>query len=361
MNRRNFCKGLLTSSLTATFVPLTCFADAFGGCRRFRQMRYVMGTLLDIVVYSESSDSARVFFDRAFSIVERLDRLLSNFKESSEISLLNRGRGFIELSEDSRRILELGEKYWQLSEGYFDIGIRPLVDLWQRAAALNVLPKERELARARSLCGMKPSFLSLVDDRYSLSSKGMGVDTGGIGKGYALDLLLPLLRKSDLHSALINFGHSTVYAYRSPPAVEAWRLQLRFPGEKARGVLELKDRAASASSSFGEIQEIAGASFGHIVDPKTGMFLSEKRLAAVIASTPLEAEVLSTYSVLKGGLVEKELSFRQTDSGRISNPKTLCKNRETFLFRTWGFSGSVTGFSCSLILASGLRPANSSS
>ena len=91
---------------------------------------------------------------------------------------------------------------------------------------------------------------------------GAQVDTGGIGKGYAVDRIADLLAARGITRALINFGHSSIYAMGSPPAKSTWRLLLRFPAGEPLGIMELRDQAISASEVLVRSFRIGDRTYG---------------------------------------------------------------------------------------------------
>jgi thiamine biosynthesis lipoprotein len=267
----------------------------------YSEARYVMGTILEITLFDADPARARRALDAAFATAERLDRLLTNYDERSEIGLLNRraGSARAKLSPETYEFLALSRELSARSGGAFDITVGALVKLWKEAAARKQLPQQSQIREARALVDYKRLALHPPLEA-SVEAKGMAVDTGGIGKGYAVDRLVRLLRSLGIEAALVNFGRSSIYALGSPPGASGWRLLVRFPGREPLGTIALKDRALSASDALGRSAEIAGRRYGHIIDPATGVPLTEGAQAVVIGRSAAEAEVLSKYVLIRG-------------------------------------------------------------
>jgi len=300
MNRRSFCK-LLGAAAGTSFVP--SFTLAQDGSSKFfsqdvhKEVRYLMGTLLSITVYHSNKSAVRAFFNEAFESVAKMDRLLSNYKPDSEISLLNSSKS-LKVSLDTYNVLELGKKYETLTEGIFNIGIGSVASVWK-----NSVPKQEDLKLLADSSSTK--FVGLENQRkVNLANEIVQIDTGGIGKGYAVDKIVALFKKYSIESALINFGESTLYAHGAPPGQKAWNLALKFPNEAAKNILKLKDTAASASSALGQTYEMGSKKYGHIIDPRNAKPLTEKRCTAVLCSSAVEAEVLSSDAVVRNSILE---------------------------------------------------------
>ena len=267
---------------------------------RVREARYTMGTVLEVTLYDHDTRQARQLLEEAFSIAQRLDSLLSNYKAESEINRLNRGAGAgpVTASPELYAFLELAKSLTQKTGGAFDITVGPLMDLWQKASERGHPPKNLSMRTAQSLVGSADLIL-YPDRKVKLKKRGMRIDTGGIGKGYTVDRMADLFKRHGIIHALINFGHSSILALGAPPHASAWRLLLQFPGEEPLGVLEIKDEALSASSSLGKSLKIDGKTYGHLIDPRKGTAVSKKIRAVVLAPTASVAEALSKYIILR--------------------------------------------------------------
>ncbi|MBI2348126.1 MAG: FAD:protein FMN transferase, partial [Deltaproteobacteria bacterium] len=268
--------------------------------KEYREVRYVMGTLLDITLYHHDSLEARNSLDKAFALAQRLDDLLSNYKSQSEINRLNQraGERRIKVSAELYHLLVLAKLLSERTGGAFDITVGPVMDLWKQAYETGQVPPGESLKATMAVVGSHHLLLH-PNSEVELTQKGMGIDTGGIGKGFAVDRLVGLFKKRGIAKALVNFGHSSIYAMGSPPGDRAWKLLLQFPGQAPVGALELRDEALSASDGLGSSFQIGGKLYGHLVDPKTGLPTTKRIQAVVLGPTATEAEALSKYVILR--------------------------------------------------------------
>lgn len=261
--------------------------------------RYVMGTVLEITVVARDRERARAAIDASFALAERLDRQLSVYVDSSDISRLNRGVGPQTIGAETGALLRRSLEYTTLTRGAFDVTVGPLVELWTRAAQRGVLPDPSALAEARALVGPQQLVLE-SPTRASLRSTGASINLGGIAKGWALDRMLPLLHEYGVESALLNFGQSSTWALGTPPGEKSWRLLARSPDGGFLGVLNLRDRALSVSGSLGQFVEIEGRRYGHVLDPRSGEPLTRRREALVVTRDAALAEALSKALLVLG-------------------------------------------------------------
>ncbi len=135
-------------------------------------------------------------------------------------------------------------------------------------------------------------FLELNTTNHSalLARPDMRLDAGGIAKGYAMDEAMKVLRSMDIRHAMIHGGGDMVFGER-PPGRRGWRIQLTETNAPA---LYLSNCALATSGDLVQYLEIDGVRYSHIVDPHTGVGLTNRSLVNVIAPDGITADSLST-------------------------------------------------------------------
>ena len=267
-----------------------------------RDGRYLMGTVLEITLHGPNPTDGSALLDRLFTRTARLERILTRFEAESELSRLNRsaGRGPQQVHPDLARLLSESRLQGRLTHGAFDMTIGPLVELWSEAARNHRRPSPAALERARTRVGFEKLRVDLGRAMAELPLRGMSVDLGGIAKGFALDQLVTQLHGTPVESALLSFGQSSIHALGAPPGQEGWRVLLRDASDGFAGVVTLRDQALSITGSLGQGFEIEGRRYGHVIDPRSGEPLTQRRLAAVAASSGTRAEALAKGLIVLG-------------------------------------------------------------
>lgn len=263
--------------------------------------RYVMGTALEITLYTPDRKRGQEFVDHLFTLSQRLDRLFTSFDPESPLNLLNRqaGHGPRPVETELAHILSLSVAYWQLTQGTFDVTVGPLVKLWQKARRKGTLPSPVALTHTLARVGSDKIVIDLTG-MAGLAREDMSLDLGGIGKGYALDRMAEMLRANGIERAFLNFGQSSLWGVGSPPGEDGWHVLVRQPDGGFVGVVTLQDQALSVSGSFGQWTEINGRRYGHVIDPRSGQALTRNLQACVIAPTAAQAEALSKALLILG-------------------------------------------------------------
>ena len=262
--------------------------------------RYVMGTVFEVVVYGLPTDHASAVIDKALDEAVRLDHVMSNYKDDSDLSRMNRTAHFqaTEIPPDLYRVIEESLPYSRLSDGRFDISVGPLVDLWKTAMRGGPVPSADEQARARDCVGYQKIEL-IPPNRIEFHSSCMRLDLGSIGKGYAVDRMAEILRAHGVRSAYINAGGSTMYGIGTPPGKKGWAVYLRDPSSSLNPVVMLMDNSLSTSEQTAA-STLLGESPGHIVLPTSGKPLKTQYAVNVVARSATASDALSTSLLLVG-------------------------------------------------------------
>lgn len=278
---------LLLLSLPSAGLPLSCVIDG----------RYTMGTVLQLTLCGTDPDQTRRTSDSLFQTAARLDRLLTTYAPDSPVSRLNAtaGQGAMPVPAEVMDALSLSVRYWELTRGTFDITVGPLMALWKRVSGL---PSPDTVRHTLSRVGSHRIVLS-PQGTVALA-QNMALDLGGIGKGFALDRMVALLKERRVGRALLNFGHSSQWAVGRPPDAPGWRLLVRLPDGTLTGIATLRDQALSVSGSLGQSVALGDRRYGHVIDPRTGQPIQRDLLACVVAPSAAQAEALSKALLILG-------------------------------------------------------------
>jgi len=240
-----------------------------------REARLVMGSVCEIEVRHEDDATRRSACRRAFAEIERVDRLLSDYRPDSEISGISglEADESIAVSPATAEFLLRSARISSASEGAFDVTVGPLVDAWGFRRRSARRPSADELAELRTLVDYRALGVRRDDDgawTVTVARSGMRLDPGATGKGFAVDRAVVALREAGVESALINFS-GCIYALGSPPGAAGWRVAIRDPSRPNRilGTALLRDEAMAASGSHERFVEIDGERLGHILSPRT--------------------------------------------------------------------------------------------
>ena len=284
-------------------VPLLSQAPG-GRLQLVRRAHYVMGTVFEIEAYGEDADRAAEAVEEAFAAIRRADEMMSNYREESDLSRLNRegAGGFIPVPRDLYELLQKSVEYSRLTDSAFDVTVGPLVVAWQRASEQGRLPSDRERTQLLPLIGSGHLLFAEEGQAVRLDRPGVTVDLGGIAKGWAVDRAAQILRQHGIERALISSGTSSVYAMGSPPGQPAWNIAVRHPlrEDEMLAVVSLRDQSLSTSASYEKHLRIGGRTYSHILDPRSAAPVGSMWSSTVIAPDAVESDALSTATFVLG-------------------------------------------------------------
>jgi thiamine biosynthesis lipoprotein len=258
------------------------------------QQRYCMGTMFDIVAYHPSRQDAEAAVERAMREIFRLDQVMSTFKENSDLSKLNRGgsRGFMAVDPSLYDVIQESLVVSRRSGGTFDVTIGPVLKAWKQAQAEGHTPGPGAIEAARRCVGYG-SIEARPPDQIRFQSDCLEIDLGGIGKGYAVERAMAVLKSAGMQAALINGGGSSIASIGAPPGQRGWPVRLG-PTETGSRTILLRDRSMSTSQQNLVALPFAPGSIGEIFDPHSGAPAQARMAVSVVAPGATVADALST-------------------------------------------------------------------
>ena len=212
-------------------------------------------------------------------------------------------------------VLQRAQKIAKLSDGAFDATIGPYVRLWRFARKRHVLPTPEEIAEARAAVGWQKLRLDARARTVTLLVPNMRLDLGSIGKGYAADQALRLLKGRGIDRALVA-ASGDIAVGSPPPGQRGWKIAIApFDGATngAPRTLLLRNAGISTSGDTEQFIVINGVRYSHIVDPATGLGLTRRIQATVIGPDATTTDCLDTAVSLLG--VERGLALIESWPG----------------------------------------------
>jgi thiamine biosynthesis lipoprotein len=275
---------------------------------RFAASHQAMGTIFSIAAYGASSVFLKEAVRRAFREIDRLNHLMSHYRPESELSALNRNahrKRRVVVTPELFKVIEASLRYSEETHGAFDITVGSLMKSWGFFRRCGRVPSPPDLAQALKHTGYRHVKLDSAARTVGFDKPGIELDLGAIGKGYAVDRAVEILRKEGIVRALVSSGTSSIYALGSPPGKHGWEVSVCHPRDRRKTTcsLRLEDLSVSISGDCENFFEIAGRTYSHMMDPRTGMPVEDILMTAVVSPSATESDALST-SFLIGGVAK---------------------------------------------------------
>lgn len=264
---------------------------------------FLMDTVMTVKVYDHATEE---IMDDVFFRIGEIEDKMSATLEDSDVSEINKNAGLeaVEVDPETYFVLEKAKEYAQMSDGFYDPTIGPLVELWDVKASekeRDNIPGEEDIKNAQVLIDYND--LELLDEnKVFLKEKGMMINLSSIAKGYAADEVKEVLKQHSIESAIIDLG-GNVFAYGEKEG-DPWRIGIQDPqqvtGTKLATV-NIKDRSIVSSGSYERYFMYEGKRYHHILNPKTGAPSENELLGVTIVSdTSIDGDALSTFIYVVG-------------------------------------------------------------
>ncbi len=282
-----------------------------GSLQRFEYGEPHMGTLFSITLYAPDKSAADAAAQAAFEKITRLDRMMTDYDPKSELMQLclnppNRPR---QVSPELFELIRESIRVTHETGGAFDITVGPFVRAWRAARKSGVLPTPDEITDMRKSIGVDKLRLDTRERTITLLAPNMRLDLGGIAKGYAADAALAVLRRAGITRAVVA-ASGDIAIGDAPPGKPGWKVGIEaldgLPDELARTVT-LHNAGVSTSGDTAQHIEISGVRYSHIIDPVTGLGLTNHIQVTVIGPNATITDGLDTPLDIMG--VERAIKF----------------------------------------------------
>jgi thiamine biosynthesis lipoprotein len=263
-----------------------------------------MGSALQVSVWTADVQGADRAVDAVYAEFERLDRLLSVWHPDSEVQRLNRaaGQGPVPIGPDMMAVLRAAEEASRLTGGKFDVTFGALADVWRFDHDQdNRIPTDLEILARLPLVDAAAVTVDPAAGSAEIRRLGVRVHLGGIGKGYAVDRSVEILRRAGFKDFLIQAGGDLYAAGRHGD--RPWRVGLydpRGPGGETFATIELADETFSTSGDYERFFVRDSVRFHHLLDPQTGQPARLCRSVTILARSALTADWASTGVFIMG-------------------------------------------------------------
>jgi thiamine biosynthesis lipoprotein len=293
ITRRDFLK---ISAIAGSALALGGLIQNAGSpkLREFQETRLLMGTIINISLISDNPTLAGQAIQKTFAQLETLVKLLDHRREDGPVGILNASGKLANPSEKLVELLELACRFSQLTDGAFDVTIKPLVDLYRSSKAQGLgLPGAEALKNTAALVDYRQ--IEIGKDEIKFSNPGVQITLDGIAKGYIVDHGVAVLRELGFVNAMVEAGGDLLAAGNNSSSTP-WRIGIQSPRNARPGLLakiELTNQSAATSGDYMDAFT-KDLSHHHIIDPRTGVSAPFLASATVIGQNTMQADALAT-------------------------------------------------------------------
>lgn len=291
--------------------------------------QFVLGTVCTIRIWGNDDPD---ILKECFDYLNTVHSLMSPSVPDSDLDRLKKAAGKKAVRVDSMtmEVIEKGLEYAEISRGYFDISIGPLVSLWDINSGEASVPEQSEIDRALSCMGYSDIIINKADSTVFLKREGMAIDLGGIAKGYASDGVREILLKHGISSAMVNLG-GNIFAVGRKNKDTKWAIGIQSPFEDrgtSIGRILVEDTAVITSGPYERFFIEDGVRYHHILNPFTGYpVVNNIEGVSVYCRSGIDGDALSTTFFSFG--IEKGLELAE----RLDETEVIyiTKDRELYM------------------------------
>ncbi len=275
--------------------------SAFSQLSKCTFQRPKMGSPFVVTVFTDDSLALLPIIEKAYSRVDSLNQIFSDYLETSEINTVcQKTHIWQPISKDLHHLLKISANAYKITNGCFDITVGQIVKVWRKARKTKQMPNDAELQAALRKTGFKNIEIDENTPQIRFNTEGVLLDFGGIVKGFAAQEVADILTKNGFPYCLIDAGGDLV-AGKKPsfgqPKPEGWKIGISLPNSDKKLMprfLSIENQAVATSGDMYQFFEKDGKRYSHIVNPKTGLGLTHQRNVTVIAPDGATADWLAT-------------------------------------------------------------------
>ena len=281
----------------------------------------LMGTIWNIEVVDQGRpDQARAAVEKAYAELERIDRLMSEWKPESPISQVNAAAGqhSVEVPPELREMLERSILYSAATEGTFDVTWRGMGNIWHFDDAFQP-PTKQAVEAARKNVNYRA--IQIEGNRVFLPA-GMSIGLGGIAKGYAVDRAAKVLKGYGFPDSLVDGGGDVMLS--GTRLGEPWTIGIQDPRQghgTILGVMHLTNCALVTSGDYERFRIVNGIRYHHIIDPRTGYPADASISVSVLSKTAEQGVVLAKGVFILGPERGMALARAQGIEAQLIDPQ----------------------------------------
>jgi FAD:protein FMN transferase len=298
---------LIQTFLALSFSSCLLFSGLLAAqeLERYTFQSFHMGTQFRVVLYAESETLAEAASEAAFARVEELNEMMSDYIEDSELNRLSRTSGSgaaVRVSDELFEVLKTATYISEKTDGFFDVTIGPMTRAWRvtRMMPEPQLPGVDEREGLLSRVGHQFMVLDEEEKSVLLQKESMGLDLGGIAKGYAAAEAVKVIGLFGIRSVLVDAGGDITLG-ASPPGRDNWDVavpKIRRDPSAEHIRLALSGKTVTTSGDMFQYIEINGERYSHIINPKTGIGSTDRLQATVVSSNGMYADAFASALTL---------------------------------------------------------------
>jgi len=298
---------------------------------------YIMGSEFQYKLYCKKKPICEKAVRESQERLNQIDFLFSNYREDSVLTKVNLNASISPVSVPAEfiNLTEQSVYFSELTKGAFDITVGNLFELWKKSSKTHQMPEKSQIESALKCTGYKKILLDKTNNTVSFDSNCLELDFGAIGKGYAVDEVVKIVKSRGIKKGLINFG-GNIYALDKQTGEKGWEVGVNDPFNKSSVVdfIKIDNLGVATSGDYEKYFLINGKRYSHIIDPHTGYPVENLSSVTVLADSATKADALSTAFSVMG----KNKTENFAEKNKVAGVMIIDGDRSNYkVFKSEGF------------------------
>lgn len=294
----------------------------------------LMGSRFDISIVAKDSLSAERNIDSVITEVTRIENLISDWRDYTQVSQVNQNAGIAPVKVD-KEVFTLTKRaihFSEITHGAFDISFAAMDRIWKFDGSMTAMPTPEAIKQSVAKVGYKDIILDSVNSTIFLRRKGMKIGFGALGEGYAADRCRDMMLAKGIKAGIVN-GSGDMSTWGKQPNGKPWSIGITNPKQKDKlfAVVPLHQSAVVTSGSYEKYVVFNSKRYSHIINPATGYPATGLTSVTVFGPSAEKANGFSTSLMVLGkkaglALLKKHPQYRCimiTDAGQIITSPNL--------------------------------------
>ncbi len=298
--------------LICFFALAVSFSDCTKAQRLIPQKKVIklMGCGFELTAIAKTDTLAWEAINAGINEISRIEKLISSWDKNSQTSAINRAAGLeaVIVEKELFDLIYRAKKISKLTQGAFDISFASMDKIWKFDGSMKRMPSDKFVKAAAAKINWENIILNKDNHSVFLKEKGMKIGFGAIGKGYAANRALSIMKQMPIQGALVNASGDLI-SWGSNSKGNKWSVQIADPKDKNKSLawLELKNMAVVTSGDYERFVKFDGKRYAHIIDPRTGYPTTGIKSVTVVCPDAEVADALATSVFVLG--ITKGLSL----------------------------------------------------
>jgi len=272
--------------------------------RVIKREQKLMGNHFEISLVANDENWANKRLEEAVREIQRIERLLTTYNESSETNLINRNAGImpVKVSREIFGIIERSKRLSEITQGAFDISYGSIdKSLWNFDSSMKSLPDKAKAKKMVRLINYRNIILNKEETTVFLKEEGMRIGFGGIGKGYAAEKAKQVMLENGVESGIVNAsGDLTTWGLQ--PDGKQWTIGIANPDAAAEvfSYMTITGMSVATSGNYEKYVMIDGKKYSHTINPRTGLPVTGIKSVTIITLNAEIADAMATPVMIMG-------------------------------------------------------------